>query len=187
MKISAEKVVVPLAVALIGALATLGAALFSENKQSNSEASTNTRTNIVHHASNSECHPIIANKVCVAHLTVQINSDEPQQVKYSDRLPLQAGDTIKLLNLTYCIPPQIKVNKLAVKAHLFKNGNNNYQNVLLTPSSFPTNTGCHNVSNFQDSWQLAAGQHRVNVPIIKYEGSYRVVDQNFSFNLDVGE
>ncbi|MCF4969948.1 hypothetical protein [Nostoc sp. CMAA1605] len=186
MKPSTLKSINPILVALITASTTLAVA-FINKPSPQPNISTNPIPQNPSNLTNSECHPILANKVCVAHLTVQINSDEPQQVKYSDRLPLQTGDTIKLLNLTYCIPPQIKVNKLTAKAHLFKNGNNNYQNVLLTSSSFPTNTGCHNVSNFQDSWQLAAGQHRVNVPIMKYEGSYRVVDQNFSFNLDVGE
>ncbi|AFY47253.1 hypothetical protein Nos7524_1373 [Nostoc sp. PCC 7524] len=118
---------------------------------------------------------------------MQINSDEPQQVQYSERLPLKSGDTMKILNVNYCIPTKVKLNKLEAKAYLFKDSIETYENMLSTPSTFPTHTGCHNISNFPKSWQIAAGQHRVTIPIIRYDGSRRVVDKSFYFNLDVGQ
>jgi hypothetical protein len=178
MKNSTLKLITPILVTLITAGTTLVVALINKTSPQG-----NTSTNPI---PKSECHPSIANKVCVARVTVQINSDEPQQVKYGERLPLKSGDTMKLLNLTYCIPPQVKLNKLEAKAYLFKNGIESYQIGLSTPSSFPISTGCHNISNFVKSWHLVAGQHRVTIPLIKYDGSQRVVDKTFYLNLDVG-
>ncbi|HEY9803097.1 MAG TPA: hypothetical protein V6D25_22235 [Leptolyngbyaceae cyanobacterium] len=185
MKLSTPKINTPILVALITAIASLGVALINkpspQGNSSNNVTSTNESKAIV-----SECHTNFANKVCIAHVTMQINSDERQQVKYAERLALKTGDKIKLLSLTYCIPPQTKLNKLEAKAFLFKNSIENYQNALSTPSSFPINTGCHNINNFPNSWQMEPQQHRVVIPIIKYDGSYRVVDKSFYLNLDVG-
>jgi len=174
----------PILVALITAGATLGVALINRTSPPQS-TSNNTNPTNSSNSTASDCHQT-TNKVCVDHLTVQINSDEIQQVKHNQRLPLKSGKTMKLLNLTYCIPPQIKLNKIEAKAVLFNKGIESYQNVILTSSDFPVNTGCHNISNFQKSWQLEAGQHKVVIPIIKYNGSYRVVEKSFYLNLDVG-
>ncbi|MEA5565093.1 hypothetical protein [Anabaena sp. UHCC 0399] len=186
MKLSTLKIMTPILVALITAGATLGSA-FINKPSSQGNTSTNPAPTNPSNFNASECHPTIANKVCVAHLFVQINSDEPQQVKYNQRLPLKAGDTMKFLSLTYCIPTKVKLNKIEAKVYLFKDSIENYQDMLSTPSTFPINTGCHNISNFPNSWQLAAGQHQVSIPIIKYDGSYRVVDKSFYLNLDVGQ
>lgn len=185
MKPSTLKLMTPILVALITASATVvGAFITKPSPQGNNSTDYNPTNQSKSNAS--ECHPNMANKVCIAHVTMQINSDEPQQIKYAERLALKTGDKIKLLVLTYCLPPQTKLNKLEAKAFLFKNSTENYQNGLLIPSSFPINTGCHNINNFPNSWQMEAGQHRVMIPIIKYDGSYRVVDKSFYLNLDVG-
>ncbi|BCL36525.1 hypothetical protein [Nostoc sp. MS1] len=185
MKPSTLKLLTPMLVALITASATVVADLINK-PSSQGNNSINYKPTNQSSSTASKCDIDIVNKVCVSHITVQINSDEPQQVKYAERLALKTGDKIKLLGLTYCILSQTKLNKLEAKAVLFKHGIENYQNTLLTPSSFPINTGCHSINNFPKSWQMEAGQHRVIIPIIKYDGSYRVVDKNFYLNLDVG-
>lgn len=117
----------------------------------------------------------------------KFNSDEPKEVTNRDRIPLKAGDTLRLSNLTYCIPSKTPVNRVEVKGYLFSNGVKSYKGGLFTPSTFPINAGCHNIGSFQKIWKLEAGQHRVNIPIVKYVGSNRIVDDSFYFNLDVGQ
>jgi hypothetical protein len=117
---------------------------------------------------------------------MQINSDEPRQIKNNERAPLKVGDKLRLANIRYCIPPEVTVNKVEVKAYLFPKGTENYKNGLFSSSSFPTDTGCHNIGNFEKTWKLEPGQHRVSIPIVKYDGSNRVVDKSFYLNLDVG-
>ncbi|MEH2219326.1 MAG: hypothetical protein V7K72_19825 [Nostoc sp.] len=138
-------------------------------------------------AASTTCDKVTVAKVCVDNLTVQFNSNEPQQVKNRDRIPLKAGDTLRLSNLTYCIPSKAPVNRVEVKVYLFPNGVESYQNGLFTPSNFPINAACHNIGNFQQIWKLEPGQHRVSIPIIKYIGSNRIVDRSFYFDLDVGQ
>ncbi|MEH2451129.1 hypothetical protein [Nostoc sp.] len=105
----------------------------------------------------------------------------------STATPIKAKDTLRLANLSYCIPSQALVNRVEVKAYLFKNGIESYENGLFTSSNFPINASCHNIGNFQKSWKLEPGQHRVNIPIIKYVASNRIVDNTFYFILDVGQ
>ncbi|MGF1936868.1 MAG: hypothetical protein RM347_021190 [Nostoc sp. ChiQUE02] len=137
-------------------------------------------------ATSTTCDKVTVAKVCVDNLTVQFNSNEPQQVKNRDRIPLKAGDTLRLSNLTYCIPSKAPVNRVEVKVFLFPNGVESYKNGLFTPSNFPINAACHNIGNFQQTLTLKPGQHRVSIPIIKYVGSNRIVDGGFYFDLDVG-
>ena len=137
-------------------------------------------------ATSTTCDKVTVAKVCVDNLTVQFNSNEPQQVKNRDRLSLKAGDTLRLSNLTYCIPSKAPVNRVEVKGYLFSNGVESYKNGLFTPSNFPINAACHNIGNFQKIWKLEPGQHRVSIPIIKNVGINRIVDSSFYFNLDVG-
>ncbi|MEH2060627.1 MAG: hypothetical protein V7K97_31765 [Nostoc sp.] len=137
-------------------------------------------------ATSTTCDKVTVTKVCVDNLTVQFNSNEPQQLKNRDRIPLKAGDTLRLSNLTYCITSKTPVNRVEVKVYLFPNGVESYKNGLFTPSNFPINAACHNIGNFQQTWKLKPGQHRVSIPIIKYVGSNRIVDSSFYFNLDVG-
>lgn len=180
MKLFRQQLVLALIAATGTIAATVAPVVIKRDKQYFSEPKPSaTATSI--------CDQVLAAKACVANLTVQVNSDEPQTVKNKERMPLKAGDTLKVLNLSYCIPSQTKVNKLEVKAYLFKNEVENYKNGLSTPSNFPVSSGCHNVSNFQKSWKLEPGKHRVSIPIIKYNGSNRVVDKSFYINLDVGE
>ncbi len=172
-----------LALALIAATATIAAAgvpaIMGLGNKPSLESSSVTATSTT-------CDKVTVAKVCVDNLTVQFNSNEPQQVKNSDRIPLKAGDTLRLSNLSYCIPSKSSVNRVEVKGYLFPNGVENYKNGLFTPSTFPINAGCHNIGNFQKSWKLEPGQHRVIIPIVKNVGSNRIVDNSFYFNLDVG-
>ncbi|MBN3896394.1 MAG: hypothetical protein HWQ41_14345 [Nostoc sp. NOS(2021)] len=172
-----------LALALIAATATIVAAgvpaIMGLGNKSSLEPPSVTATSTT-------CDKVTVAKVCVDNLTVQFNSNEPQQVKNRDRIPLKAGDTLRLSNLTYCIPSKAPVNRVEVKVYLFLNGVESYKNGLFTPSNFPINAACHNIGNFQKTWTLKPGQHRVSIPIIKYVGSNRIVDSSFYFNLDVG-
>lgn len=174
-----------LILALIAATATIAtvgvpAIMGRDNKPSPEPKPSPTHTSTT-------CDKVIAPKVCVDNLTVQVNSDEPKEVTNRDRIPLKAKDTLRLSNLSYCIPSQALVNQVEVKAYLFKNGIESYENGLFTSSNFPINASCHNIGNFQKSWKLEPGQHRVNIPIIKYVGSNRIVDNTFYFILDVGQ
>ncbi|MEH2085442.1 hypothetical protein [Nostoc sp.] len=179
MRVSTDNVIVPLTVAIIGLIGVLGAAWIAVNGKTNTEAH-------ISPTSDSECNQTSATKVCISHLTVQFNSNEPQQLKNRDRISLKAGDTLRLSNLTYCIPSKALVNRLEVKSYLFPNGVENYKNGLFTPSTFPINAGCNNIGNFQKTWKIQAGQHRVIIPIVKYVGSIRIADDSFYFILDVG-
>ncbi|BAY12235.1 hypothetical protein [Calothrix sp. NIES-2098] len=177
MRLSMDKVIVPVVVALITFAGSLGAAWITANPHNKPEIQPPT----------SQCNPNLASKICVANLTVQINSDEPLQVNNHQRISLKAGDSLKVLNISYCIHSEVSLNKVEAKAYLFKHGVESYKDVLLTPSNFPINTGvCHNIGNFQKSWKLEPGQHQAMIPIIKYDGSNRIVDKSFYFTLDVG-
>ncbi|OUL28353.1 hypothetical protein BV372_25135 [Nostoc sp. T09] len=177
MRLSLEKVIVPVGVALIGLVGALGAAWINVNPNNKPEIKPSTL----------QCNLNIASKICVANLTVQINSDEPLQVINHQRIPLKTGDNLKVLNLSYCIPSEVSLNKLEAKAYLFKNGVETYKDVLSTPSHFAIHAGvCHKMGNFQTSWKLEPGQHQAMIPIIKYDGSNRIVDKSFYFTLDVG-
>ncbi|NEU83215.1 hypothetical protein [Nostoc sp. UIC 10630] len=179
MRVSTDNVIVPLTVAIIGLIGVLGAAWIAVNGKTNTEAH-------ISLTSDSECNQTSATKVCISHITVQFNSNEPQQVKNRDRIPLKAGDILRLSNISYCIPSKALVNRVEVKSYLFPNGVENYKNGLFTPNTFLINAGCNNIGNFQKTWKLQPGQHRVNIPIIKYVGSNRIVDSSFNFDLDVG-
>ncbi|QIR39299.1 hypothetical protein HCG51_23015 [Tolypothrix sp. PCC 7910] len=185
MRLSMKKVIVPVVVALIGFAGVIASALITKNPKSDSEV----KSVVISHTTTSlECSPNVASKVCIANLTVQINSDEPLQVNNHQRIPLKAGDNLKILNLNYCVPNAVSLNKLEAKAFLFKNGVESYQNFISTPSQFPINAGvCHKVGNFAQSWKVEAGMHQAMIPIIKYDGSNKVVDKSFYFTLDVGQ
>lgn len=180
MRFSTDKVIVPLTVAIISLSGVLGAAWISANAKSNPEA-------YISLTSDSECNQNFATQVCVSNLTVQVNSNELQQVKNGDRLFLKSGDTLRLSNLNYCIPSKALLNKVEVKGYLFKNGVKSDKNGIFTPSTFPINTGCHNIGNFQKILKLQPGQHRVSILIIKDVGSNKIVNDSFYFHMDVGQ
>ncbi len=151
------KAFVPLLVALIGATGTVGAALLATQKDKSPSGVTPSPTSTPRAANalaKSECHQAVASKVCVANVTVQINSDEPQLVTYNQRIPLKTGDTLRVVNLHYCISREATVNRIEGKTYLFKNGIESEKYALLTPSSFPISTGCHNVGNFEKTWKV---------------------------------
>ncbi|BAY94302.1 MULTISPECIES: hypothetical protein [unclassified Tolypothrix] len=184
MRVTTLKLITPILVALIPASAAVLVALISKSNPEMKPPLATTST-ISLQQTNSECNQ---SKICVANLTVQINSDEPLQVNKHQRIPLKAGDNLKVLNLNYCVPNAVSLNKLEAKAFLFKNGVENYQKFLSTPSQFPINAGvCHKVGNFSQSWKVEPGMHQAMIPIIKYDGSNKVVDKSFYFTLDVGQ
>lgn len=174
-----QQVILALIAATGAIVATVAPVLIEGEKSSSQPKPTFTTT--------STCDKMIPAKVCVDNLTVQVNSNELQQVKNGDRLLLKSGNTLRLSTLNYCIPSKASVNKIDVKGHLFKNGIESYKNSFLTPSTFPINAACHNIGNFQKTWTLEPGQHQVSIPIIKYVGSNRIVDSSFYFDLDVGQ
>lgn len=184
-----NNVVVPIAVASIAAGATLGAALIGKLDKNPVEAPsplTATPATLSKPIS-SECNEFLANdKVCVAGVTLQTNNDEPKLVKYEERVSLRARDNLRIVNLRYCIPPEVTVNRLEGKAYLFKKSVENDKYALLTPSSFPVSSGCHTVGNFEKSWQVESGQHRVVIPVIRYDGSNKIEYKKFYLYLDVG-
>ncbi|MGV0105023.1 hypothetical protein NSTCB13_03728 [Nostoc sp. DSM 114160] len=175
-----QQLVLALIAATSAILATIAPALIERDKKSASEPKPFVT------ATSAICDKVLADKVCVANLTVQVNSNELQQVTNRDRIPLKAGDTLRLSNLTYCIPSKAPVNRVEVKVYLFPNGVESYKNRFFTPSNFPISADCHNIGNFQKTWKLEPGQHRVSISIVKYVGSNRIVDSSFYFNLDVG-
>ncbi|MDZ7967535.1 MAG: hypothetical protein RM368_21705 [Nostoc sp. DedSLP03] len=176
-----QQLVLALIAATSAILATVAPALIERDKKSASEPQPFVT------ATSAICDKVLADKVCVANLTVQVNSNELQQVTNRDRLFLKSGDALRFSNFNYCIPSQALLNKIEIKGYLFKNGVKSYKNGLFTPSTFPINAACHNIGNFQKIWKLEAGQHRVNILIAKYVGSNRIVDDSFYFNLDVGQ
>ncbi|MDF5708391.1 MAG: hypothetical protein PUP90_12070 [Nostoc sp. S4] len=176
-----QQVVLALIAATSAIVATVAPALIERDKKSSSESKPSITV------TSATCDKVITVKVCVANLTVQVNSNELQRVKNGDRLFLKSEDTLRFSNLNYCIPSQAPLNKVEVKGYLFKHGVESYKNPLFTPSTFPINAACHNIGNFQQTWKLEPGQHRVSIPIIKYIGSNRIVDNSFYFDLDVGE
>ena len=188
MKLSSENFLAPILAALIGATATLGAAVIGQSNKTPLPVNPSaTPTSIISKNSELECNNTVGTKPCITNVTIQINSDEPRQIKNKERVPLKAGDTLRLATLRYCIPPKVTVNQVEVKAYLFQKGSENYKNGIFTSSYFPTDTGCHNIGNFEPNWKVESGQHQVTIPIIKYDGTYRIVDKNFYFNLDVGQ
>jgi hypothetical protein len=184
MKLSSEKFIAPILVAFITAAATLGAAVIGQSNKTLSPVNSSATPTSLTSEKNSE---LKCNKICVANVTIQINSDEPRQIKNNERVPLKVRDTLRLATLRYCIPPEVTVNKVEVKAYLFPKGTENYKNALFTSSSFPINPGCHMIGNFEKTWKVESGQHQVTIPIVKYDGGNRIVDKSFYFNLDVGQ
>ncbi|MBE8966288.1 hypothetical protein IQ277_08530 [Nostocales cyanobacterium LEGE 12452] len=174
-----EQVVLALMAATGAIVATVAPALIENEKSSSESKPTITATSIT-------CDKMSLTKVCIDNLTVQINSDEPQQVRKGDRLFLKSGDTLRISSLNYCIPSQARVNRVEVKGYFFENGVTGYKNPLFTRIPFPINAACHHIGSFQKTWTLqSSGQHGVSIPIIKYVDSNRIVDPSFYFDLDV--
>ncbi|MEH2082812.1 MAG: hypothetical protein V7K89_23380 [Nostoc sp.] len=171
--------------ALIAAIATIAAAGVPAIIERDKKSSPQLKPSVI--ATSTTCDKVLAAKVCVDNLTIQVNSNELQQVTNRDRLFLKSGDTLRLSNLNYCIPSQTLLNKVEIKGYLFKHGVESYKNGLFTPSNFPIYTACHNIGNFQKTWKLEPGQHRVIIRILKNIGSNKIVDNSFYFDLDVGE
>lgn len=175
--------------ARMAALAMLGAAAIGKLNKNPLEAPylPTTTPITLSKPTSSECNEFLAtDKVCVASVTLQTNSDEPKLVRYEERVSLKARDHLRIVNLRYCISPEAMVNRLEGKAYLFKKSVENYEYTVSTPSSFPVSPGCYNVGNFEKSWEVEPGQHRVIIPMILYDGSNKIVYKRFHLYLDVG-
>jgi len=124
--------------------------------------------------------------VCVASVSVQINDGTPRPVAYEERMTLNAGDTLRLVNLRYCASREALADGLAGEAYLFKNRVESYENNgLFTRGGPRVRAGCGDVGDFQGSWTMETGSHRVVIALVHYFGNLYEVDDRFFFNLNV--
>jgi len=124
--------------------------------------------------------------VCVADVSVQINESTPRPVAYNEHISLNAGDTLRLVTLRYCASSEAMADSIVGEAYLFSNRVEDYANGLFTRAGPRIRAGCGDVGDFEGSWTLEAGQHRVVIALIHYFGDAYEVDDRFYFNLDVG-
>jgi len=123
--------------------------------------------------------------VCVASVSVQINDGTPRPVTYEERMTLKAGDTLRLVNLRYCASREALADGLAGEAYLFKNRAEGYDNGLFTRGGPRIRAGCGDAGDFQGSWIMETGDHRVVIALVHYFGNLYEVDDRFYFNLHV--
>jgi hypothetical protein len=124
--------------------------------------------------------------VCVASVSVQINDGTPRPVDYEERMTLNAGDTLRLVNLRYCASREALADGLAGEAYLFKNRVESYENNgLFTRGGPRIRAGCGDAGNFEGSWIMETGDHRVVIALVHYFGDDYEVDDRFYFNLHV--
>ena len=140
-----------------------------------------------------ECNPIggaIEPAVCVAGVSVQINEGIPRPVACEEDVILEAGDTLRLVNLQYCTSREAKTDKVAGEAYLYHCDENSSvwvanDDVLYTPSTSSIPAGCGAVGDFRDSWVVEPGQNRVAIALVHYFGNSYEVDDRFHINLHV--
>jgi hypothetical protein len=135
-----------------------------------------------------ECRPIggvVEPSVCVASVSVQVNEGTPRPVAYGERITLKAGDTLRLVSLRYCASHEALADAVAGEAYLFENGVESYENSLFTRGGPRIHADCGDVGDFQGSWIVELGQHRVFVILVHYFGTDYEVGDRFLFNLDV--
>jgi hypothetical protein len=138
----------------------------------------------------SECTPAggaTEPSVCVAGISVQINEGTPQPVAYEENITLNAGDILRLVNLRYCASREAGADRVSGEAYLFIDRVEDYGNGLFVRVGPRISAGCGPVGDFEGSWTLVAGQHRVLIALVHYFGDASEVDDRFFFNLDVGQ
>jgi len=139
--------------------------------------------------SSSACTPVggvTEPSVCVAGVSVQVNEGTPRPVVYEERLTLKAGDTLRLVSLRYCASSEAPADKVSGEAYLFRNRVEDYTNGLFIRVGSSISAGCGSVSDFEGSWAMESGEHRVVIALVHYSGDGYEVDDRFYFNVDVG-
>lgn len=109
-----------------------------------------------------------APSVCVACVSVQINEGTPEPVGWDEHMTLTAGDALRLVNLRYCTSGEALADNVAGEAYLFPNGVETYEYGLFTRRGVHIRTGCGNVGDFEGSWIMEPGQHRVVIALMHY-------------------
>jgi len=136
----------------------------------------------------SECIPVggvTEPSVCGASVSVQINEGAPQPVGRDGRITLNAGDTLRLVNLRYCASSEASADRVSGEAYLFKNHVEDYGNGLFPREGVRIHTGCGDIGGFEGSWIMESGQHRVLIVLMHYFGDVYEQDDKFYLNLDV--
>ena len=138
-----------------------------------------------------DCQPIggvVEPFMCVAGVSVQINDGRPRPVGYEEQMALKAGDTLRLVSLRYCASSEALADAVAGEAYLFKNRVEDY-NGLFTRRGAHIRAGCGDIGDFEGSWTMEPGQHRVVIALVHYFGANigidLEVDDRFYLNLDV--
>jgi hypothetical protein len=106
-------------------------------------------------------------------------------VNYEERVTLKAGDTVRLANLRYCTSREALADSVAGEAYLFKDRVETYDNGLFTPGGPRVRAGCGEVGDFDGTWIMEPGQHRVVIALVHYFGASYEVDGRFHLNLNV--
>lgn len=136
----------------------------------------------------SECTPIggaIEPSVCVAGVSVQINEGTPQPVVSEQCMTLKAGDALRLVNLCYCTSSEALADTVTGEASFFKDRVESYENNRYVRDGPRIRAGCGNVGDFEGSWIMEPGQHRVVIALVHYSNITHEVDSRFRINLDV--
>jgi len=123
--------------------------------------------------------------VCVASVSVQINDEAPRPVAYEERMILKAGDVLRLVGLRYCASGEALADGLAGEAYLFKGRAVSYDYGLFTRGGPRIRAGCGDAGNFEGSWIMETGDHRVVIALVHYFSDDYEVDDRFYFNLHV--
>jgi hypothetical protein len=123
--------------------------------------------------------------VCVAGVSVQINEGTPQPVVSEQRITLKAGDALRLVNLCYCTSSEALADTVAGEAYFFKDRAESYGNSLSVRDGPRIRAGCGNVGDFEGSWIMEPGQHRVVIALVHYSNITHEVDSRFYINLHV--
>ena len=97
-----------------------------------------------------------------------------------ERITLRAGDALRLVRLRYCTSREALADSVAGEAYLSLPGGG-----LFTRGGPRIRAGCGEVGNFEGSWIVEPGQHRVVIVLMHYFTGTCEVDDRFFFNLDV--
>jgi len=105
--------------------------------------------------------------MCVAAVSVQIDGT-PRPVAFDEQITLTAGNTLRLADLRYCTSGEDLADGAAGEAFLFPNGVVTYTYGLFTRRGAHIRAGCGDVADFEGSWIMEPGHHRVCVVLMHY-------------------
>jgi len=97
-----------------------------------------------------------------------------------EHIILRSRDTLRLVCLRYCTSREALADSVAGEAFLSPPGGG-----LFTRDGPRVRAGCGDVGNFEGSWIVEPGQHRVVIALMHYFTGTCEVDDRFFFNLDV--